>query len=80
MSSIDRRALLGAIVSGAAAASVGLTWMPGLAESAPLAGIGAAPSAKTQDLIEQAVVVVRRRPVRRRVCWWRRGRRVCTWR
>lgn len=79
MSAIDRRVLLGAILSGGAAAAVGLSMMPGPAEAAPLT-IGLARSAKPEDMIEKAVVVVRGRHVRRRVCWWHRGRRVCRWR
>lgn len=79
MTALDRRAALKTILSGAAAATLGLTMMPELAEASPLA-MGLAPSAKTEDFIEKAVVVVRGRRVRRRVCWWRRRRRVCGWR
>jgi hypothetical protein len=40
-------------------------------------------AAKAVDPVEKAQVVVvgpRRRRHRRRVCWSRRGRRVCAWR
>jgi hypothetical protein len=77
--SMNRRAVL-AGTSSAALAVIGAALLPGTAEAAPLP---AAPVGDRMDapLVEeaQAVVVVPRRR-RRRVCWWRRGRRVCAWR
>jgi hypothetical protein len=72
MTMIDRRAMFGVMVGGAAAAAIGLTLMPGPAESAPLA-MPSARAAETENPVEKAVVRVRRR----RKCWWHRGRRVC---
>ena len=48
------------------------------AEFAPLTMSKSCP-ATTDNLVEEAVVVVRRRR-RVRVCRWHRGRRVCRWR
>jgi hypothetical protein len=79
MAEIDRRSVLRGILSGAAVVTVGFAIMPDEAEAVPLAmdKTGAAEI----DLVENAqVVVVRPRRRRRRVCWWRRGRRVCAWR
>lgn len=78
MTAIDRRAMLGTLLGGAAVAAFGLALTPGLAEAAPLT-MSRELNAPTENLTEKAVVVVhRRRP--RRVCWWHRGRRVCRWR
>ncbi len=76
MTVIDRRAMLGKTFGAAAVAAFGLVLTPKLALSAPLT-ISRGPAATTESLVQEAVVVVRRR---RRVCWWRRGRRVCGWR
>ncbi|VFU08323.1 hypothetical protein [Methylocella tundrae] len=78
MTAMDRRAMLGTLLGGAAVAAFGLALTPGLAEAAPLM-MGKELDAPTENLIEKTVVVVHRRP-RRRVCWWHRGRRVCRWR
>jgi hypothetical protein len=82
MSTIDRRALVRAILIGGGAMGLALT--PGASQAAmpfdELVPCG------QNDLIERAQVVVvnpgwRRPPRRRRwVCWWNRGRRVCGWR
>jgi hypothetical protein len=82
MTAIDRREVLRVMLGGAVVATAGLALMPVPAESAPLAMSKSLPAA-TENLVEEAVVVVRRRRWvhrRRRVCWWRRGRRVCRWR
>jgi hypothetical protein len=83
MREINRRSMLSGLFCGTAAVAVGVAIMPSAAEAVPLASssIDAAP---TENFVEQAqVVVVRprrgRRPRRRRVCRWRRGRRVCWW-
>lgn len=78
MGSMHRRAMLSGF-SSAAVAAAGLLLIPGAVDAAllriePLADVDdSAPVEKAR-----AVVVVPRR--RRRVCWWRRGRRVCAWR
>ena len=78
MSTIDRRALVRAILVGGAAAGLALT---------PGASLAAIPFDELvpcgqNDLIEKAQVVVVNPRRRRRVwrCWWHRGRRVCGWR
>jgi hypothetical protein len=83
MNTIDRRALVRAILfGGAAAASLALT--PGAAQAAM--SFDELVAHDQNDLIEKAQVVVVGRPgwrrPRRRVrhCWWNRGRRVCGWR
>jgi hypothetical protein len=85
MAEIDRRSMLGILLGSGVAATLGVAVAPGPAESMPLPfGASRATLADTnvpaESMIEKAVVVVRRRPVRRRVCRWRAGRRVCTWR
>lgn len=73
MTTVDRRAMLRLVLGGAAAATAGLALIPGSAESAPLiVSKGLAP--ELESSVEDVVVRVRRR----RVCRWRRGRRVCT--
>lgn len=77
MGPLHRRAVLGGF-SSAALAAAGFLAVPAAINAAPLrmeplGNPGSAPVEKAQ-----AVVVVPRR--RRRVCWWRRGRRVCAWR
>jgi hypothetical protein len=79
MSTIDRRALVRAILFGGAAASLALA--PGIAQAA-MPFDEPVPHGQ-YDLIEKAqVVIVNPRRPRRRVwrCWWNRGRRVCGWR
>ncbi len=79
MSTIDRRALVRAILFGAGAAGLALT--PGASRAAmPFEEL--VPCGQN-DLIEKAqVVVVNPRRPRRRVwrCRWNRGRQVCGWR
>jgi hypothetical protein len=77
MTAIHRREMLGIMLVGAAVATGGLVMMSVPAESAPLT-MSKSLSATTDNHVEDAVVVVRRH--RRRVCWWRRGRRICRWR
>lgn len=76
MPAIHRRAMLGFMLGGAAAATMGIAvLMPSPAESAPLT-VAAGRAVETEYPVEKA------RWVRRRVrkCWWHRGRRVCRWR
>ncbi|ACA15350.1 hypothetical protein M446_0796 [Methylobacterium sp. 4-46] len=79
MASLHRRAVL-RDVSCAVITAAGLALVPSAAE-AVLLRAGPVGDANDDALVEkaQAVVVVPRRR-RRRVCWWRRGRRVCAWR
>ena len=82
MTAIHRREMLGVMLGGAVVATAGLALMPVPAESAPLTMSKSLP-ATTENFVEEAVVVVRRRRWvhrRRRVCWWHRGRRICRWR
>jgi hypothetical protein len=82
MTAIHRREMLGVMLGGAVVATAGLALMPVPAESAPLT-ISKSLPATTENFVEEAVVVVRRRRWvhrRRRVCWWHRGRRICRWR
>ncbi len=82
MTAIRRREMLGVMLGGAVVATAGLALMPVPAESAPLTMSKSLP-ATTENFVEEAVVVVRRRRWvhrRRRVCWWHRGRRICRWR
>lgn len=85
MGSMHRRAVLGAL-SSAAMTAAGLLLVPSGAEAVllsvdPVGSGKPVGSGRDDTLVEkaQAVVVVPRRR-RRRVCWWRRGRRVCAWR
>jgi hypothetical protein len=78
MKTIDRRRLIGGILSGA---GVGLVLAPGTLAAMPI--YSEVPDG-LDDLVERDQVVVvgpGPRP-RRRVwrCWWHRGRRVCGWR
>jgi hypothetical protein len=76
MPAIHRRAMLGVMLGGAAAATMGIAvLMPGPAESAPLT-MAAGRAVETENSVEK-VIWVRRRV---RVCWWHEGRRVCRWR
>lgn len=86
MSALDRRALLRTMLGGGvAAATIGLTAVMSSAVAMPPAQTlntqGSVPIAGVEQAA--AVVVTRPRPrrrVRRRVCFWRAGRRVCRWR
>jgi len=81
---MDRRKMLETMLGGLVAATTAVALAPTSAEAMPLTmGIGGAEhSVASATPLEKAAVVVRtvRRPVRRRVCFWRRGRRVCYWR
>ncbi|MGO9672835.1 MAG: hypothetical protein ACLPSF_01465 [Methylocella sp.] len=80
MTAINRRAMLGSLLGAAAVAALGSALTPRPAESAPLT-LDKGLAASVESPVEKAaVVVVHRRRPRRRVCWWRRGRRVCGWR
>lgn len=77
--SLSRRAVLAGFSSAALAAAC-LALATSTADAA-LLNAGPVGGQNEDPLVQkaQAVVVVPRRR-RRRVCWWRRGRRVCTWR
>jgi len=77
MTAIDRREMLRVLAGGAAVAAAGLALIPVAAESTPLLMSKSHPAAPEVP-VEEAVVYVRRR--RRKVCWWRHGRRICRWR
>ncbi len=77
MTAIDRRKMLRILAGGAAVATAGLALIPDAAESAPILMSKSHP-ATPEVPVERAVVYVRRR--RRKVCWWRGGRRICRWR
>jgi hypothetical protein len=84
MKAIDRRRMMQGILGGAAVATLAtaaVVLVPSPIEAAPLA-FGKGLADETDGLVHeaQAVVVGPRRRRRRRVCWWRRGRRVCGWR
>jgi hypothetical protein len=70
MTAIHRREMLGVMLGGAVVATAGLALMLVPAESAPLTMSKTRP-ATTDNLVEEAVVVVRRRRSR----WVRRHRR-----
>ncbi len=79
MTSIHHRKMLRTVTLAAAAvAAAGLLTLPEAAQAVPVS-MGLEHVSKTDSFVEKAVVVVHRRH-RRRVCWWRRGRRVCAWR
>jgi hypothetical protein len=79
-----RRPVLTGISLGAAAAVFSLAVMLNAAGAMPTtaATVHAAQTGLSQVEKTQAVVVGPRRPGwrRRRVCFWRAGRRICTWR
>jgi hypothetical protein len=86
MDAMSRRAMLmnvlpGAVVAIAGVGTIGWALAPEVAEAIPL-GIAKTNSAKIDELVQRAQVVVvgPRRRRRRRRCWWHRGRRVCRWR
>ncbi len=80
----DRRTLIKNMQPGAGVTVVRTTaWSdllkPTVAEALPI------PQKKIDaeagmDFVQKTQVVVVRRPRRRRVCWWHRGRRICRWR
>jgi len=77
MNTIDRRKPIGAILCGASAS---LVLAAGPVEAMPI--YSDVPDG-LDGFVEKAQVVVvgpHRRPRRRWVCWWHRGRRVCGWR
>ncbi len=78
MTEIHHRKMLRTVLLGAAVAAAGLLTLPETAQAIPVS-MGLEHVSKTDGFIEKTVVVVHRR-ARRRVCWWRRGRRVCAWR
>jgi hypothetical protein len=84
MPALDRRTLIKNMLPGAVVTAAGVTaWSyvlnPTVAEalSIPQKKIDAETGV---DFVQKAQVVVVRRPRRRRVCWWHRGRRICRWR
>ena len=80
MDRMDRRKFLAAVICGTGA---GLALAPVAAHALPLgAGETGKLADRLADDVQRAqVMVVHRRPRRRRwVCWWHRGRRVCGWR
>ena len=84
MTEHTRRAFIGRLAQGAAAAAAAGTLIGPLfevAEAMPIAPYRNG-AIKPPDPITQAQVVVvgPRRRRRRWVCWWHRGRRVCGWR
>jgi hypothetical protein len=93
MDAIDRRSALRSLRCGIVAAGLGAGLVANPVEAMPLA-MAKNLGSKADDLTEKAQAVVTRpphRPIRhprwrhhhrrpRRVCWWHRGRRVCTWR
>lgn len=81
MTVIDRRGMLEIVLGGLAAATTTFSLMPtSAAAMPPTLGVSANRQVVGDALVEKAAVVVSRRRVRRRVCVWSRGRRVCTWR
>lgn len=81
MLAVNRRAMLRGVSRCAAAAVLGYAAVPHAAQALPLPTVAPTGPIPAENLIEQAqVVVVHPRRRRRRVCWWRRGRRVCAWR
>ena len=87
MPALDRRTLIrnmlpGACVTVAGATAFGYLLKPTIAEAL------STPQKKIDgetgfDFIQKTQIVGSRRrisPRRRRVCWWRRGRRICRWR
>lgn len=85
MSAMNRRAMLqmsgGHVIAGMVGGMLGWTILAGSAQASPFPASNPAPVQPGDGLVDPAqVVVVRPRRRRRRVCWWRRGRRVCAWR
>lgn len=79
MSPLSRRAALAALFGGAAAIT-GVGSLPGDADALPLLK-DLEPLAKSDSEDDGLVQLARwRRRRRRRVCWVRRGRRVCRYR
>ena len=83
MTAIDRRKMLRILAGGAAIATAGLALIPVAAEATPLMMskshlmMSKSHPATPEVPVEEAVWVRRRRC---RVCWWRRGRKICRWR
>jgi hypothetical protein len=77
-----RREAMRCFLGGTVIPGAGVALISNAAEAVPLAVAKTLPDA-TDKLVQEAQAIVvspRRRRVRRRVCWWRRGRRVCAWR
>ncbi len=79
MKAVDRRALLGLMLGGVAAASAATAGIALLSEPASAAALPKGlNSAVTKDsFVEDTVVIIH--PRRSRRCWWHRGRRICSW-
>jgi hypothetical protein len=95
MADINRRRLLAVVLPGAVVTAAGVTAITTIslsvassarAETMPPAAPDRMRAPKVGDVKDRAPTDIsawhRRwhRPRRRRVCWWRRGRRVCAWR
>jgi DNA-binding transcriptional LysR family regulator len=84
MEQIDRRRVLTGLLCGVAAASLGVSVLPKMARSTPLATAAKEGLVKPDALVEEARVTVyvgsRHHHRRRRWrCRWHRGRRICGW-
>lgn len=92
MDAIDRRSALRSIMCAAVTAGFSTTLLTGVANAVPLA-LEKDLGEKVEAIQDKAQPVQSRRPPRRpvhrrhihrrrrrRVCWWRNGRRVCVWR
>ena len=71
MTAIHRREMLRVMLGGVVVATVGLSVIPVLAESAPYC-----PANRMRNWAPAVPSGVRRR----KVCWWGRRRRICCWR
>ncbi len=71
MTSFNRRAILGSIVTVATVAAIGFAITPDPAEAASVS-LAAGSVALTENPIEEAAF--------RRVCWQQNGRGLCRWR
>ena len=78
MTAMNRRSLL----RGVAAAAIGCTLIPSVAESAPRIGNELAPQKPHREdaLVLAQTSTTRRHRRRRQVCWWDGERRRCSWR
>lgn len=84
MKEINRRSVLTGLLCGAAVAGLGVSVVPRVAQSTPLATMAKQALVKPNALVEEARVTVYvgpRRHHRRRHwrCRWHRGRRICGW-
>ena len=92
MEVMDRRNLLQGLLFSAVATGLGTSVLLTAAKAAPIP-LEKDLANKLEPLTENAQVTVHGRPAqkvlhhphrssrrRRRVCWWRHGRRVCAWR